>query len=142
MKTKDQKSMKYNMINCLATIEGSVVLRQDLSSIGSARQISRVILQLITEKKLVKIGMGIYAKAYISQYSGMPLIDNGPNYALREALTRLGVAYESGSAEKKYNEGQSTQVPVRNIVKLKSRCRRRIAYLHNELIFEGRINAK
>ena len=83
LKAKDQNSMKYNMINCLAMIEGGVVLRQDLSSLGSARQISHVILQLITEKKLVNIGMGIYAKSYISQYSGMPLIANRVDCTLR-----------------------------------------------------------
>ena len=96
----------------------------------------------MTEKKLLKIGTGIYAKAYLSKYSDIPLVKNGTDSTLREALKRLGVAYEPSSAEKEYNEGKTTQVPVRNIVKLKSRCRRRIGYRNSELIFEKKINAK
>ena len=98
--------------------------------------------ELVAEKKLVKIGTGIYAKSYLSKYSSTPLIKNGTDPTLREALKRLGVAYEPGSAEKDYNEGKTTQVPVRNIVKLKNRCRRRIGYKNSELIFEKNINAK
>lgn len=142
MKVKYQESMGYNALNRLKTIRGSVILRKDFSDLGSYRQISRVIQHLITEKKLVKIGTGIYAKAIVSKYTDIPLVKNGVDSTLREALTRLGVAYEPGSAEKDYNEGKSTQVPVRNIVKLKSRCRRRIGYRNSELIFEKQINAK
>jgi len=118
------------------------VLRKDFNDLGSYRQISRAINKLIEEKKLVKIGTGIYAKAYLSKYSNIPLIKNGSDSALRTALKRLGVAFEPGSAEKEYNEGKSTQIPVRNIVRLKSRCRRRIKYKNSELIFEKNINAK
>ena len=142
MKVKYQDSMEYNALSRLKTIRGSVVLRKDFNDLGSYRQISRVIQHLITEKKLVKIGSGIYAKAMVSKYTDIPLVKNGVDSTLREALTRLGVAYEPGSAEKDYNEGKSTQVPVRNIVKLKSRCRRRIGYRNSELIFEKQINAK
>lgn len=117
-------------------------MRKDFNDLGSYRQISRAINKLIEEKKLVKIGTGIYAKAYLSKYSNIPLIKNGSDSALRTALKRLGVAFEPGSAEKEYNEGKSTQIPVRNIVRLKSRCRRRIKYKNSELIFEKNINAK
>jgi len=117
------------------------VLRTDFSDLGSYRQMSRIFKKFTIEKKLVKIGSGIYAKTYISKYTDAPLIKNGTDSALREALKRLGIAYEPGSAEKDYNEGKTTQVPVRNIVKLKDRCRR-IHYGNSELIFEGNINAK
>ena len=90
----------------------------------------------------MKIGTGIYAKSYTSKYTDLPLVKNGIDSALREALKRLGVAYEPSSAEEAYNEGKTTQVPVLNMVKLKSRCRRRIGYRNSELLFEGQINAK
>lgn len=79
---------------------------------------------------------------WISKYSDIPLIKNGTDSTLREALKRLGIAYEPGSAEMDYYLRKSTQAPVRNIVRLKSRCRRRIAYRKSELIFEKQINAK
>lgn len=142
MKVKYQESIEYKMLNYLQTVRSSVVLRKDFSKFGAYRQISRVLKKFIIQKKLVKIGAGIYAKAYISKYTDIPLIENGIDSALREALTRLGIAYEPGSAEKNYNAGKTTQVPVQNIVKLKSRCRRRIAYRNKQLIFEKNINAK
>ena len=142
MRVKYQESMEYKALNRLKAIRGSVVLRKDFNDLGSYRQISRALNELIAEKKLVKIGAGIYAKAYLSKYSDIPLVKNGTDSTLREALKRLGIAFEPGSAEQEYNEGKTTQVPVRNIVRLKSRCRRRIGYKNSELIFEKNINAK
>ena len=142
MRVQYQESIEYKALIRLKEIRGSVVLRKDFNDLGSYRQISRALNELIAEKKLVKIGTGIYAKAYLSKYTNTPLIKNGTDPALREALKRLGIAFEPGSAEKEYNEGKTTQVPVRNIVRLKSRCRRRIGYKNSELIFEKNINAK
>lgn len=142
MRVKYRDSIEYKALNRLKGIRGSVVLRQDFNDLGSYRQISRALNQLITEKKLVKISAGVYAKAYVSKYTDIPLVKNGIDTTFREALNRLGVAYEPGSAEQEYNAGKTTQVPVGNTVKLKSRCRRRIGYGNSELIFEKKINAK
>ncbi|MDA9271968.1 DUF6088 family protein [bacterium] len=142
MRVKYQDSVESKVINRLKAIRGSVILRKDFEGIGSYRQISRIFKKLITEKKLVKIGVGIYAKAYVSKHTNIPLVKDGIDATLREALKRLGVAYEPGSAEQDYNAGKITQVPVKNMVKLKSRCRRRIAYGNSELMFEGGVNAK
>ena len=142
MRVKYFDSIEYKAINRLKAISGTVLLRRDFNDLGSYRQISRIINNLVAEKKLVKIGSGIYAKAYISRYADVPLIKNGVDSAMREALKRLDIAYEPGSAEKEYNEGKTTQVPVQNIVRLKNRCRRRIGYKNSKLIFERNINAK
>ena len=142
MRVKYLESIAYKALVRLKSIRGNAVLRKDFDGLGSYRQISRTINKLIKEKKLVKISVGIYAKAYLSKYSPTPLIKKGTDTTLRAVLKRLGVAYEPGSAEKAYNEGKTTQVPVRNIVRLKSRCRRRIGYKNSKLIFEKNINAK
>ncbi len=142
MRVKYSDSIEYKALSRINSIRGSVVLRKDISDLGSYRQISRVINKLIEEKKLVKIGVGIFAKAYLSKYSNTPLIKNGTDSTLRAALKRLDIAFEPGSAEKEYNEGKTTQMPVRNIVRLQNRCRRRIGYKNSELIFEKNINAK
>ncbi|MBI2786750.1 MAG: hypothetical protein HYX60_10820 [Legionella longbeachae] len=72
-------------------------------------------------------------KPMYSKYTDIPFVKNGVGSTLREVLNRLGVAYEPGSAEQDYNAGKTTQVPAGNIVKLKSRCRRRISYGNSEL---------
>ena len=70
------------------------------------------------------------------------LIEEGFDVASREALNRLGVQWESGSAEQAYNSGQSQQVPAHNIVQLKSRFRRKLTYQDRKLHFEGNVNAR
>lgn len=142
MKVTYLNSIEYKALKRLKSIRSTVVLRKDFDGLGSYRQISRILKNFILQRKLVKIGSGLYAKAYISEYTNTPLIKDGTRPTLRQALKRLGIAYESGSAEKEYNEGKTTQVPVKNIVRLKSRCRRRIGYLKSKLIFERNINAK
>jgi len=142
MKVRYLNSIEYKALSRLKTIRGNVVLRKDFDGFGSYRQISRILKKFIVQKKLVKIGSGVYAKTFISKYTDIPLIKDSTDSTLREALKRLGIVYEPGSAEKEYNEGKTTQVPVRNIVRLKSRCRRRIGYLKSQLIFEGNINAR
>jgi len=142
MKVIYEESLEYKVLNRLSKIRGNVVLRADFEDLGSYRQISRVLNKLIDNKKLVKIGTGVYAKSYMSKYSDIPLIKNGVDSTLREALNRLGIAYQPGSAEQEYNAGKSTQIPVKNIVRLKNRCRRKIGYKSIKLIFENEINAK
>ena len=142
MRVKYQDSLEYKAVNRLKKIRGAVVLRQDFEDLGSYRQISRVFSRLVKAKKLVKIGAGVYAKACVSKYTGRPLIKNGADFTLREALKRLNVAFEPGSVEQAYNAGKTTQVPVANIVRLKSRCRRRLGYGNITLTFEKNINAK
>lgn len=142
MRAINSKNIEYKMLIRLKAIRGTVLLRKDFNGLGSYRQISRVLNKLMEEKKLVKISTGIYAKAYSSKYTDTPLIKNGTDFALREALKRLNIDYKLSSTEKDYNEGKTTQVPVRNSVRLKTRCRRRIAYKNSELLFDGKINAK
>jgi hypothetical protein len=142
MRVRYLESMEYKMLNRIKFVRGSVLLRKDFNDLGSYRQISRGLNKLIGQKKIVKIGAGVYAKAYFSQYTDVPIVKGGVDVVLRDALKRLGVAYEPGTMEMEYNAGRSTQVPVRNIVRLKNRCRRRIGYRNSQLFFEKNINAK
>jgi hypothetical protein len=119
-----QNSLKFKVLDRIQRISGSTVLREDIQDMGSPRQISRCFKDLVEMGKLVKIGYGIYAKAYISENLNKPVIQGGFGQACKEALTKLGVKWEPGSAEQAYNAGLSTQVPVRTIIQLKSRFRK------------------
>jgi len=128
MKVKYEESVKYKVQARLKQLATTVVLRKDLADLGDYRQISRALKALQQEGVLARIGSGVYAKAYHTGFTPVPMIDGGFSAACREALNRLGVSWEPGTAEKAYNERQSTQIPVRPIVRLKSRFRRKIAY--------------
>ncbi|MBS0357812.1 MAG: hypothetical protein JSS53_00870 [Proteobacteria bacterium] len=109
---------------------------------GSSRQVSRSLKDLVKMGELIKIGYGIYTKAYVSEYINKPIIKGGFDQACKEALTRRSIKWEPGSAEQAYNSGRSTQVPVRIIVYLKSRFRGRLSYGNRKLIVEKGINAR
>jgi len=142
MKVKYSDSIKYKILNRIQSMSGNVVLRTDFSDLGSYRQISRVLNKLIQEKKLVKIGFGVYAKAYQSENLNKPIIQGGFDQACKEALSKLCVQWKPGSAEQAYNAGLSTQVPVRTVVQLKSRFRGQLTYGNRKLIVERGINAR
>lgn len=137
-----KNSLKFKILDRIQQISGNVILREDIEDMGSARQISRCFSDLVEMGELVKIGCGIYAKAYQSKYINQPVIKAGFSQVCKEALTKLGVKWVPGSAEQAYNAGLSTQVPVRTIVQLKSRFRGHLKYGNRKLIVEKGINAK
>lgn len=138
-----KKSLKFKVLKKInQQIAGNIILREDIEKMGSPRQISRCLKDLVEMGELVKIGYGIYAKAYISETLNKPVIQVGFGQACKEALTKKGVKWEPGSAEQAYNAGLSTQIPVRTIVQLKSRYRGHLSYGNRKLIVEKGINAK
>jgi hypothetical protein len=56
--------------------------------------------------------------------------------AARQALDKLGVAWEPTGFQRAYDEGRSTQVPVNPAVRVKSRFARRLRYQDTELRLE------
>jgi hypothetical protein len=137
-----KNSLKFKVLDRIQQISGNVVLRVDIEDMGSPRQISRCFRDLVEMGDLIKIGYGIYAKSYLSEYINKPLIKGGFGQVCKEALTKLGVKWQPGSAEQTYNAGLSTQIPVCTIVQLKSRFRGHLNYGSRKLIIEKGINAR
>lgn len=130
------------MLDYIEKKSGTIILRQDVELLGSPRQVSRGLKALLEDGKLVKLGLGVYAKARSSEYVDGPIIRAGFTDACIEALERLGVRWEPCQAIKDYNEGKSQQVPARFEIRLKSRFRRKLAYGSRTLRIEERIYAR
>src|SRR5271165_4547661 len=115
-----------------------VFLPREFRDLGGEDQVLRVLRGLVREKRLVRLGYGVYGRAVISRLSGEPILfsPNGFLGAARQALTKLGVAWEPTEAERAYNEGRSTQVPVNPVVRVKGRFSRRLYDGHRELVLE------
>lgn len=137
-----QKSFKFKVLEFIQQMSAHVILREDVKNMGSSRQVSRCLQELVKMRKLIKIGYGVYAKTDQSEYLNSPMIKGGFDLVCKEALTKLGINWEPGSLEKAYNTGQSTQVPVRTVIRLKSRFRRNFSYGNRKLIIEKKINAR
>ncbi len=64
-----KKSLKFKILDKTNQMSNSIVLRQDIQDMGSSRQISRCLKDLVEIGELIKIGYGIYAKSiYIRKY--------------------------------------------------------------------------
>jgi len=115
-----------------------VFLPREFRDLGGEDQVLRVLRGLVREKRLVRLGYGVYGRAVVSRLSGEPILysPNGFLGAARQALTKLGVAWEPTDAERAYNEGRSTQVPVNPVVRVKGRFSRRLYDGNRELVLE------
>jgi len=115
-----------------------VFLPREFADLGGEDQVLRVLRSLVREGHLVRLGYGVYGRAVVSQLSGKPILysPNGFIGAARQALTKLGVQWEPTEAERAYNEGRSTQVPVNPAVRVKGRFSRQLRYGNAELGLE------
>ncbi len=142
MTKRYKNSFRNRVLDYIEETPGIVVLRKDVESLGDVRQVSRALTALIEDKLLVRISLGIYAKARTSKYIDDVVIRGGFTDACIETLKRLGVSWEPSQAIKDYNEGRSQQVPARFEIRLKSRFRRQLAYGEQKLKMENMIYAK
>ena len=115
-----------------------VFLPREFRDLGGEDQVLRVLRRLVREKRLVRLGYGVYGRAVISRLTGEALLysPNGFLGAARQALTKLGVTWEATEAERAYNEGRSTQVPVNPVVRVRGRFSRRLSDGNLELTLE------
>jgi hypothetical protein len=115
-----------------------VFLPREFRDLGGEDQVLRVLRVLVREKRLVRLGYGVYGRAVVSRLTGEPLLysPNGLLGAARQALTKLGVSWEPTEAERAYNEGRSTQVPVNPVVRVRGRFSRRLSDGNLELVLE------
>src|SRR5258708_36472852 len=84
-----------------------VFLTREFRDLGGEDQVLRALRGLVGEKRLVRLGYGVYGRAVVSRLSGEPILysPNGFLGAARQALNKLGVAWEPTDAEKAYKEG-------------------------------------
>jgi|ERR1700733_866791 len=133
------KTLRDKIENRIARKAGeSVFLPREFADLSGETQVLRALHGLVRDGRLVRLGYGIYARAIVSRLSGEPLLSNptGLRGAAREALTKLGVKWEPTEAERAYNEGRSTQIPVNPILRVKGRFSRRLSDGNTVLVLE------
>jgi hypothetical protein len=113
-----------------------VFLPREFRDLGGEDQVLRALRILVREKRLVRLGYGVYGRAVVSRLSGAPILysQNGFLGAARQALTKLGVTWEPSEAERDYNAGRSTQIPLNPVVQVKGRFSRRLRDGNQELV--------
>ncbi len=134
-----QKTLRERIEARIARKRGEdVFLPREFADLGGEDQVLRVLRGLTRDGRLVRLGYGVYGRAIRSSLSGKPMLysPNGFIGAARQALTKLGVRWEPTEAERAYNEGRSTQIPVNPVVRIKGRFSRRLRDGTTELVVE------
>jgi len=113
-----------------------VFLPREFYKLGGQDQVLRALRELVRDGRLVRLGYGVYARAIVSRLSGEPLLyaRNGLSGAARQALDKLGVAWEPTESERAYNEGRSPQIPLNPVLRVKGRFSRRLRDKDRELV--------
>ena len=94
-----------------------LVLRpSDFQVFGSEASVKRGLKELVDQGLLVRLGVGLYAKAKRSVLSGQPIPARPLEVLAPIALTRLGVELLEPSRSRDYNIGRTTQVPTGIVV--------------------------
>jgi len=125
-------------IKCSVHRRTDLVFRPaDFMRFGSKTSVKHALKKLTNIGVLVRLGMGIYAKAKPSVISGtsipvQPLEVLGP-----QALSKLGVRTGQSFRTEEYNSGRTAQIPTGVIVNVgKQRISRKIGFNGKFLQYE------
>jgi hypothetical protein len=133
-----RKTLRERIESRIARKRDDVFLPREFADLGGEDQVLRALRGLVRDGRLMRLGYGVYGRAIVSRLSGEPML-NSPNGFIgvaRQALDKLGVRWEPTEAERAYNEGRSTQVPVNPVVRVKGRFSRQLRYGKTELVLE------
>jgi hypothetical protein len=106
----------------------TVFLREDFDAFGTPSRVTRAISELIEEGRIVRIGYGVYSKARKSVLDESKIV---PVLSLdeiaSEALIRLGANPGPGAAARRYNTGETTQIPMKVVFSVTKRINRKLS---------------
>jgi len=104
---------------------------------GSEASVKRALKELTDIGVVVRLGVGIYAKAKPSVISGKPIPIQPLEVLGPQALSKLGVRLKESLQTAEYNSGRSTQVPTGIVVNIgKQRISRKIGFNGKFLQYE------
>ena len=134
-----RESLRDRIAAQIAQSGEDVFLTREFRSLGCERHVRRALRQLVEGGQLLRLGYGVYGRAEISTLTGQPMLAAAGGFidAARQALDKLGVAWDLTEFQRDYNDGRSTQVPINAAVRVvKSRITRKLRHHGRELIME------
>jgi hypothetical protein len=133
-----RKTLRQRIEDRIARRRDDAFLTREFLDLGGERQVLRALRELTDAGKLIRLGYGAYGRAEISPLTNQPMLSgDGFGPVSRQILDKLKVPWEPTTAERAYNEGRSTQVPMTPRVRLRnSRFSRKLRHNTMELTFE------
>lgn len=99
------------MLRSIKQRNGNIILRAEVSKLGSASQVTEALKTLQQDGVIVRIGTGVYAKTRKSSVTGATIPAGSLETLASEAFRKLGVEVEAGQAAVTYNARRTTQLP-------------------------------
>lgn len=118
--------LETRMLQSVRQREHNVILRAELSSLGSASQVTKALNALLAKGVLIRIGTGVYAKTRKSSVTGVTVPAGSLETLATETLRKLGIEVGISEIASAYNSGRTTQLPGAFVVNTGQRriCRK------------------
>lgn len=130
--------LEERMRRSISRRPGNVILRTELSGMGSATQVSEALKELQRKGVIVRIGTGVYSKTRISSVTGSVIPAGSLETLAVEALRKMGVRVAVGRTAAAYNSGRTTQIPGTFVANTgQRRITRKIAVGGRQLVYEN-----
>ena len=135
---RQEPTLRERVETRIAERRDDAFLTREFRDLGGERQVLRALRELTEDGRLIRLGYGVYGRAEISPLTKQPMLSgDGFGTVSRQVLDKLGVPWEPTQAERAYNEGRSTQVPMTARVRLRgSRFSRKLRYKTMDLTVE------
>ncbi|WP_438332141.1 DUF6088 family protein [Burkholderia pseudomallei] len=133
--------LRDKLRKALGRKKANVFLRADFEKLGSDAQLSRALRNLVDEGAVVKIGVGVYARAKRSALNGKPIPVEPVEFLAPEALKKLGVKVYPSRRTAEYNAGQTTQIPAGVVINTGNRrISRKLGFGQKTIEYENNYN--
>jgi hypothetical protein len=130
--------IEQRLKRAIALRKDDVFLRFEFSDFGSPAQVSRALRHLIANGVLVKLGVGVFAKAKASVLTGKPIPVRPLEVLAPLVLQKLGVKITAGRAVREYNASDSLQLPAGIVFDTGSRrINRKLGFGGRYVIYEN-----
>jgi len=118
--------------------KGNVILRSELSGMGSPSQVSEALKSLQDKGVLVRIGTGVYARTRRSSVTGAVIPAGSLETLAIEALNKMHVPVRASKAAVEYNSRKTTQLPGSFVANTgRRRITRKIAVGGRKVVYEN-----
>lgn len=122
-----KKRMHDRVMRFIRQRRSIVILRSELTGLGSPAQLTRVLAKLVGSENLVRVGHGVYVKTRSNRFTGRPAPAGTLESIAAEAFRKLRIDVGPGKLATEYNSGRTTQIPMLAVVDTgKRRITRRI----------------
>lgn len=122
----------------IALRKDDVFVRAEFARFGSPAQVSRALKQLVEEGVLVRLGLGVFAKAKPSVLTGKPIPVRPLEVLAPLALKKLGIRVKPGRAIREYNSGASQQLAAGIVLDTgRRRVTRKLAFGNQAVTYEN-----